>query len=296
VAWQTEHKAPMNHSVETESGLVRYTELGAGLVALFVGGALLDESLRGEHTGLSDMRRILAVELLAHVYAGIARELDSAKANAKMLGQFLDALYIDQVDLIGTDGGCDVARVFAATHPERIRSLTLTDWAPSDESPALLRSFLGLMASRHLRDSFDGMLPSKQTCHYHETSKEDYEGAKRVTDETIRANLRLFVSSDHLTRDWEPFITSVYSRYTLAIIALLKELDTPAVLVWATDEGYFGSDWSHSLSRTIPGTVRKVEFIGTRLFLPKDSQEFGRDMRGFLLKVDLGLKTGHADA
>jgi pimeloyl-ACP methyl ester carboxylesterase len=292
----TEHTAPMNHSVETDSGPVRYTELGTGLVALFVGGVLPDESLWGQQMALSDVRRVIAVELLAHVDSEIAPEFDLAKANAKMLGQFLNALCIDQVDLVGNDGGCDVARVFAATHPERLRSLTLTDWDPSDESPDSVKSFLGLIASKHLRDSFAGMLPGKQTRHFLETSKEDYEDAKRVTDESIRANLRLFVSSDPLTRDWQSFITSVYNRYTVAIISLLKELDSPAVLVWGTGEGYFGSDWSHSLARTIPGTVRKVEFIGTKMFLPEDPQEFGRDMRRFLLKVDLELKTGHANA
>ncbi len=68
------------------------------------------------------------------------RRRTSADANAVMLGQFLDALRIDQVDLVGNDSGGGIALIFAARHPERVRMLTLTDcdahdnWPPSRET------------------------------------------------------------------------------------------------------------------------------------------------------------------
>ena len=59
--------SPIRHSVETASGRISYTEQGTGPVALFVHGVLLNGHLwRHQLAGLSDIRRAIAVDLLAH--------------------------------------------------------------------------------------------------------------------------------------------------------------------------------------------------------------------------------------
>src|SRR5262245_36644564 len=95
------------HSVVTPSGRIGYTEAGTGPVALFVHGVLLNCHLwRHQLAALSDLRRCIAVDLLAHGETQIAPDQDvSATANATMLKEFLDALEIDQVDLVGNDSG-----------------------------------------------------------------------------------------------------------------------------------------------------------------------------------------------
>ena len=121
--------SPIRHSVETASGRISYTEQGTGPVALFVHGVLLNGHLwRHQLAGLSDIRRAIAVDLLAHGDTEIAADQDvSVTANAKMLQEFLDALKIDQVDLVGNDSGGGIAQIFAAMYPERVRSLVLMD-------------------------------------------------------------------------------------------------------------------------------------------------------------------------
>src|SRR6266404_6703853 len=95
------------HSVETPSGRIRYASIGSGPVALFVHGVVLNKHLwRHQLTELSDIRRCIAVDLLAHGDTEITPDQDvSVTANAKMLKEFLDALNIDQVDLVGNDSG-----------------------------------------------------------------------------------------------------------------------------------------------------------------------------------------------
>src|SRR5580700_3760388 len=94
---------PVRHSVQTASGRISYVEQGSGPVALFVHGVLLNSHLwRHQLADLSDIRRSIAVDLLAHGDTEIAPDQDvSVTANAKMLKEFLDALKIDQVDLVG---------------------------------------------------------------------------------------------------------------------------------------------------------------------------------------------------
>ena len=58
---------PVRHSVQTASGRISYVEQGSGPVALFVHGVLLNSHLwRHQLADLSDIRRSIAVDLLAH--------------------------------------------------------------------------------------------------------------------------------------------------------------------------------------------------------------------------------------
>src|SRR4051795_3790331 len=98
-------KTPTKRSVATASGRIAYAEAGSGPVALFVHGVLLNGHLwRHQLAALSDLRRCIAPDLLAHGDTEIGASQDvSVTANAKMLGEFLDALHIDRVDLVGND-------------------------------------------------------------------------------------------------------------------------------------------------------------------------------------------------
>src|SRR5207248_9254751 len=107
------------HGVETAPGRISYTEQGTGPVALFVHGVLLNGHLwRHQLSQLSDTRRCIAVDLLAHGETEIAPGQDvSVTANALMPESFLDALSLDQVDLVGNDSRGAVAHVLRAPAP-----------------------------------------------------------------------------------------------------------------------------------------------------------------------------------
>src|ERR1700756_61528 len=138
------------HSVETPSGRISYTSAGSGPVALFVHGVVLNKHLwRHQLSGLSDIRRCIAVDLLAHGDTEIEPNQDvSVTANANMLREVLDALRIDQVDLVGNDSGGGIAQIFAALNPNRVRSLTLTDCDTHDNwPPEAFKPFVEMVAA-----------------------------------------------------------------------------------------------------------------------------------------------------
>src|SRR5437016_13512170 len=111
---KTDKASAVRRNVQTASGRISYVERGSGPVALFVHGVLLNGHLwRHQLEELSDIRRCIAVDLLAHGETEIAPDQDvSVTANAKMLKEFLDALHIDQVDLVGNDSGGGIAQIF----------------------------------------------------------------------------------------------------------------------------------------------------------------------------------------
>src|SRR6202042_2433129 len=100
--------------VETPSGRISYATAGSGPVALFVHGVVLNKHFwRHQLAGLHDIRRCVALDLLAHGDTEIAPDQDvSVTANARMLKEFLDALHIGQIDLIGNDSGGGIAQIF----------------------------------------------------------------------------------------------------------------------------------------------------------------------------------------
>jgi pimeloyl-ACP methyl ester carboxylesterase len=287
----TEEKSlAKKYSVETPSGQVSYTEQGKGPVALFVHGVLLNGYLwRHQLQGLADIRRVIAVDLLAHGDTQISPEQDvSATANAVMLSQFLNALNIDRVDLVGNDSGGGISQIFAALYPERVRSLTLTDCDTHDNwPPEAFKPFVDMVAAGGLRGTLDAMLSDKAAYRSPGALGLAYEHPEKVTDEEIDLYLRPFVQSEQRTSDLARFVMAFDNKHTVRVEPKLKTLKTPTLIVWGTDDVYFGVEWSHWLSRTIPGTVERVEYQDARLFFPEERWgDFNRELRSFWQQVD----------
>jgi pimeloyl-ACP methyl ester carboxylesterase len=270
-------------SVQITSGRISYTEQGTGPVALFVHGVLLSGHLwRHQLADLSDIRRCIAVDLLAHGDTEIAADQDvSVTANARMLKEFLDALSIDQVDLVGNDSGGGIAQIFAGSYPERVRSLTLTDCDTHDNwPPEAFKPFLTMAAEGGLRGTLEAMLADKIVYRSPQALGPAYERPERLSDESIEKYLRPLVRTEQRTRDFERFLAAFDNRHTLAVEAQLKTLQAPTLIVWGTDDVYFDVKWSRWLAETIPGTRRRVELQGARIFFPEErSAEFNKELR-----------------
>lgn len=279
----TELDANPNRHVTTPSGRISYTEAGTGPAALFVHGVLLNGHLwRHQLAALSDVRRCIAVDLLAHGQTEIAPDQDvSVTANATMLREFLDALQIDQVDLVGNDSGGGIAQIFAALNPSRVRSLTLTDCDTHDNwPPEAFKPFLAMAAAGGLRGALDAMLADKDFYRSAQALGPAYEHPERLTDESIEAYLRPLVSTEQRTRDLERFLAAFDCAHTMAVEPELRKLSAPTLIMWGTDDVYFDVRWSRWLAEAIPGTRRVVELDGARIFFPEErAEEFNRELR-----------------
>lgn len=72
------------------------------------------------------------------------------------------------------------------------------------------------------------------------------------------------------TRDLARFLAAFDCAQTVAVEEKPRTLQAPALIVWGTDDIYFDVKWSHRLAQAIPGTRRRVEFRGARLFFPEE--------------------------
>jgi pimeloyl-ACP methyl ester carboxylesterase len=220
------------------------------------------------------------VDLLAHGDTEIWATQDvSVTAHAHMLAELLDALKIEQVDLVGNDSGGGVCQIFAALYPRRIRSLVLTNCDAHDNwPPEAFKPFVGMVAAGGLPQTLSAMLADKSV--YRTALAPAYERPEAVSDDTIETYLEPHLRSPQRTADLARFVNAFDPRHTLDIEKPLKALHAPTLIAWGTDDIYFDLKWSHWLAAAIPGTTQRLEFAGARIFFPEErARDFNRAVR-----------------
>jgi pimeloyl-ACP methyl ester carboxylesterase len=276
-------------SVETRSGKISYVERGSGSVALFVHGVLLNGWLwRHQLEGLSDLRRCIALDLLAHGRTEISAMQDvSVTANARMLAEFLDALHIDQVDLVGNDSGGGICQIFAALFPHRVRSITLTNCDTHDNwPPEAFKPFVEMVAAGGLKETLSTMLRDKNVYRSAQALGPAYEHPEDVADETIDAYLQPHLSSEQCLQDLERFVGAFDNAHTVSIEGQLRSLAAPALIVWGDDDVYFDVKWAEWLANTLPGAERPIILKAARIFFPEErADRLNRELRTFWSRV-----------
>jgi pimeloyl-ACP methyl ester carboxylesterase len=256
---------------KTRVGDIAYVDRGDGPPALFVHGVFLNHHLwRHVIDRVSDMRRCIAIDLLAHgaTKTSLGQDVDFT-AQAQMLEAVCESLKLDQVDLVANDSGGGIAQIFAARHPARIRSLALTDcdthdnWPPRPFQPLITLAAQGQLGERGRR-----MLTDIEFARG--SFARAYEHSERVSEETFHTYLSPLYSTVEATRNLERFIASQDCRHTVAVEHLLRQLEAPTLVVWGTDDIFFPVKWAYWLRDAIPGCRKVIELEGARLFFPEE--------------------------
>jgi pimeloyl-ACP methyl ester carboxylesterase len=219
---------------------------------------------------------------LAHGDTKINSEQDvSVTANAQMLREFLDALNIDQVDLIGNDSGGGISQIFAALNPKRIRSLVITNSDTHNNwPPEAFKPFVEMTIAGGLPNTLKALTGDKSVYRSPGALGPAYENPNTVSDADIDIYLQPFLRSEQRTRDLARFVAAFDHKHTLQIEAQLRELKAPALIVWGTDDIYFPVKWAYWLAGTLPAAKDPVELEGARLFFPEERpEEFNKLLR-----------------
>ena len=261
---------PIKH-VSTKFGDIAYVERGSGPPALFVHGVFLNNYLwRHVIDRVADLRRCIALDLMAHGATRIAPGQDvDFTSQAEMLEAFCAALKLDQIDLVANDSGGAIAQIFSARHPERIRTLTLTNcdthdnWPPPPFQPIVALARQGKLAERGGR-----MLADLNVARA--AFAAGYEHIEKVADETLRIYLGPLYATAESTDAIQRCIAAQDCRHTVAIAPQLRQLQAPTLVVWGTDDIFFPVKWAYWLRDTIPGCRKVVELEDARLFFPEE--------------------------
>jgi haloalkane dehalogenase len=254
---------------------VAYVEHGRGPAALFVHGYPLNGfQWRGALERLHKHRRCIAPDVMGLGYTETPEgQLITPESQVAMLAALLDSLHIDTVDLVANDSGGLVSQLFLARHPQRVRTLLLTNCDVDENNPP--PGFLPFVALAKKGTFADRVLvPELNDKELARSAKGlgglTYTYPERFSDETIETYLRPLVESPLRKSQVNQYAISLATNVLVPIREDLRQWKGPARMVWGLKDTLFGVEWAEWLDRTLPGSrgVRRVE--GANLFFPEE--------------------------
>lgn len=263
----------MSH-VELPHGTVHYYESGAGAPVVFLHGYLMGAHLWDPVVHLLEGEfRCLAPELPfgAHPVPMRAGADLTTAGLGHLVADFLGALDLSDVTLVGNDSGAAVAQVVAARHPGRLGGLVLATGDAFDNYPpkpfrpliaaartGTLTALLAMLKARRARS-----LPTAYGWLTHGDLPHDLIDqwiAAYFADRDVRSDLQRLTAA--LGDD----------EFMNRIATELAAFARPALLAWAADDKFFPAEHARQLAAILPRA--RVELIpGSRTWVMRDQPE-----------------------
>jgi haloalkane dehalogenase len=190
-----------------------------------------------------------------------------------MLIELLDAKGVKTVDVIANDSGGAVAQQLVALHPERVRSLLLTNCDTEPDYPvAALKPVFDMARSGRFADDMLGPWHADKVL----ARSKDGIGGLCYTDPAHPTN-------EAIDQYFAPLLASAekkawLDRYALAlepnplagVEAALKQSRVPVRIVWGTADDIFAKTSPEYLDRTFGNSKGARLLEGRKLFWPEE--------------------------
>ncbi|MGO9509031.1 MAG: alpha/beta fold hydrolase [Mycobacterium sp.] len=180
---------------------------------------------------------------------------------AGIVAEFLAALDLEDVVLVGNDTGGVVTQLVAVHHPERLGALVLTSCDAFEHfpPPILKPVILAAKTKAVFRTAIQAMrAPAARRRAYEGLAHSDIDG---LTQSWVRPVL----SDAEIAEDLRQFTLSMRAEVTIGVAARLPEFDKPTLIAWSGDDVFFEQADGARLAAIIPGA--RLEVIeGARTF------------------------------
>jgi pimeloyl-ACP methyl ester carboxylesterase len=246
----------MHHEIRLTGGTIRYRDEGPkdGPVLVFVHGFLVDGDLWRKVTATAGgWARCIRPDLPFGSHT-IAMDDDadlSAKGIAALLAEFLEALDLRDVTVVGNDTGGAMTQVLVTEHPERIGRMVLTSCDAFEEFPPKL--FKPLMSAARGPRSVLALLAGTKSAAMRRTPLAYGWTAKHgIPDEVTERWVTPALTDARVRRDIAKLCRGIEPSVTLDAAAKLAAFDKPALIVWGADDKFFSPELGRRLAAVIP--------------------------------------------
>ena len=274
----------MSH-VELPHGTVHYHESGTGAPVVFLHGYLMGARLWDPVVRLLEGEfRCLVPELPfgAHpVPMRTGADLTTAGLG-RLVADFLGALDVSDVTLVGNDSGAAVAQVVAARHAGRLGGLVLAtgdafdNYPPKPFRPLIAAARTGTLTAplAMLKARRPRSLPTAYGWLTHGDLPHDLIDqwvAAYFADRGVRSDLRRLTAA--LGDD--DFMNQIATE--------LRAFSRPALLAWAADDKFFPAEHARRLAAILPDAQLEV-IAGSRTWVMRDQPERTAQLIGELAR------------
>ena len=258
-------------SVHLSGGTIHYEDRGEGEPLVFVHGFGANGLLWKETAdALSDGHRCIVPDwpLGSHPEAMSPNADVTPPGIARMISEFLAALELDDVTIVGNDSGGAVSQILVTEHPERIGRLVLTNCDCFEKFPpghfkAMAKALKLPGASKAMAESMRIRANRRSPLAYGALT------ARPIDDDLLVAWTRPQIEDAGVRRDGTRFFVAADPRDTMRAAEKLPVLEIPALLVWGDADRFFTIGDAERLAELIPDS-RLVVVPGGKTFVPLD--------------------------
>jgi haloalkane dehalogenase len=261
--------------LSTRFGRIAYIDRGVGAVVLFLHGFPLNGfQWRGVIDEIVPQRRCIALDLMGLGYSEVAVDQDvSPNAQVEMLVSFLDALGIDQVDLVANDSGGAIAQLFLVNQQKRVRSLLLTNCDVETQSPPA--AVLPIIELARL-DVYANLLLVPWADYKDKARSSDglggmcYSNPAHPSDVALEEYLRPLIASERRKALVQRYALGLTPNPLRGIAPLLRRCEVPTRIVWGMADTIFSPQNADYLASVLPSVTGIRRIKQAKLFFPEE--------------------------
>lgn len=202
----------------------------------------------------------------------------SVAAQADLLGGVLDALGLDEVNIVAHDIGGAIGQRFALAHPERVRRLMVVDTVSYDSWPsATWRRIIAERMDDYVsmsQDEFNALLSGQL--------KMTVADESLMTGDVLRSYLAPHRSAVGRVSFFEHQVRHYDSKYTEEISGKLGELTMPVRILWGAEDQWQPLHYAQRLRDDITGADLVVVPDAGHFVMEDAPQHVVREIRDFL--------------
>jgi pimeloyl-ACP methyl ester carboxylesterase len=243
-----------NETVTLDTGTIHYEKSGPadGRPVVFIHGYAMGSSL---WRPLTERLAALGLQCLAPTWplgAQVEPVRDGAKLTmegiADTVAEFLEALELSDVVLVGNDTGGAIAQIVATSHPDRLGALVLTSCDAFEHfPPPILKPFI---AAAKLPAAFTAAAQPLRT----KLGRTQAYGALAHADidGLVVEWLRPALGDKRIREDLRRFTASLKRESTLRAAERLPQFTKPALVAWSADDAFFPLGDGRRLADALP--------------------------------------------
>ena len=275
--------------VRLEQGVVRYREMGEGPPIVFVHGLLVNSALWREVVPpLARGSRCIAPDLpLGGHSIPMNQDADLSPGGvARIVVDFMEALDLRDVTLVGNDTGGAICQIVAARYPGRLSRLVLTNCDAYEAFfPLPLKPFH--YGAKFLGRRFVDFIAGTLRARFAQRVLFWLVSARRMETAILDAYTQPMIQSAEIRRDLTKFLGQVSNRYTLEAARTFRNFDRPVLIAWGENDVVFSAKLARRLEKDFSSV--HLEFIpDSRAFVPEDRPERLAGLIGGFVKSNGG--------